>query len=368
MPAAAGTQRSHRVTANRPAAQVTRNLFRGLVAIGRDFDIEPDLAERFTVSDDGRSYRFTLRRDARWSDGAPVTADDFAFTFAQMAEDEVATAFWLDGVSASALDERTLEIRLREPRNHFLYLLGQPSALRLAAARLRARRDRRGTAAIPLVGNGPFVLTEPRREPRRAGGRPDLARGARKRRRGGDRARSLTGGSRRPLARRRIRRPRRRARRAAPSPTTRRSCSARPGCSRGISASTRGGRRSTTPASAVPSRTRSTGTRGGGAACEAPRPPRAGCFRRRCPATRTASLRHSTRTVPAPSSARRATPTDVPSARSCWHVSRLWEDAASDVAAQLEAVGVRVRLLAATSDPDLDAAIDEKRAHAYIWA
>ena len=52
------------------------------------FEIEPDLAERFTVSDDGRSYRFTLRPDARWSDGAPVTADDFAFTFAQMAEDE----------------------------------------------------------------------------------------------------------------------------------------------------------------------------------------------------------------------------------------------------------------------------------------
>jgi oligopeptide transport system substrate-binding protein len=75
-----------------PAFEVTRNLFRGLVAIGRDFDLEPDLAERFTVSDDGRSYRFTLRPDALWSDGAPVTADDFAFTFAQMAEDDVATA------------------------------------------------------------------------------------------------------------------------------------------------------------------------------------------------------------------------------------------------------------------------------------
>ena len=72
-----------------PASQVTSNLFRGLVAIGRDFEIEPDLAEHFAVSDDGRSYRFTLRRDAHWSDGAPVTAHDFAFTFAQMAEDGV---------------------------------------------------------------------------------------------------------------------------------------------------------------------------------------------------------------------------------------------------------------------------------------
>ena len=79
----------HRVTATAISrCEVTRNLFRGLVAIGRDLDIEPDLAERFTVSDDGRSYRFALRPDARWSDGTPVTADDFEFTFAQMVDDE----------------------------------------------------------------------------------------------------------------------------------------------------------------------------------------------------------------------------------------------------------------------------------------
>jgi ABC-type transport system substrate-binding protein len=44
----------------------------------------------------------------------------------------------------------------------------------------------------------------------------------------------------------------------------------------------------------------------------------------------------------------------------------LWEDAASDVAAQLEAAGVRVRLLTAGSDPDLDAAVT-RQAHAFIW-
>jgi oligopeptide transport system substrate-binding protein len=87
----------------------------------------------------------------------PVTADDFAFTFARMAEDEVATAFWLDGVSASALDGRTLEIRLREPRNHFLYLLGHPFFF----AWPRHAYESEGPAwhrVDPLVGNGPFVL------------------------------------------------------------------------------------------------------------------------------------------------------------------------------------------------------------------
>ena len=141
-----------------PAIEVTANLFRGLVAIGHDFNVTPDLAERFTVSDDGRSYRFTLRRDALWSDGAPVTADDFAFTYAQMAKDDVACASWLDGVSTSVADERTLEICLREPRNYFLYCLALPAFFPWP----RHVYERDGLdwhRAAPLVGNGPFVLT-----------------------------------------------------------------------------------------------------------------------------------------------------------------------------------------------------------------
>lgn len=141
-----------------PGLEVTANLFRGLVAIGREFDIQLDLAESFTVSDDGRSYRFTLRSDAYWSDGAPVTADDFEFTFAQMAEDEVESAFWLDGMSASALDERTLEIQLREPRNHFLYQLAQP-LLFAWPQHVYEQRGRDWHRDDPFVGNGPFVLT-----------------------------------------------------------------------------------------------------------------------------------------------------------------------------------------------------------------
>jgi ABC-type transport system substrate-binding protein/class 3 adenylate cyclase len=137
---------------------VTRNLFRGLVAIGPDLDIETDLAERFTVSEDGRTYRFTLRRDARWSDGAPVMAEDFAFTFGQMAEDEVESSPWLDGVSSTAVDDRTLAIQLDEPRNHFLYLLGQP-ALFAWPRHVYERRGRDWYRDVPLVGNGPFVLT-----------------------------------------------------------------------------------------------------------------------------------------------------------------------------------------------------------------
>jgi ABC-type transport system substrate-binding protein/class 3 adenylate cyclase len=134
------------------------NLFRGLVAVGRDFDIRPDLAEQFTISDDGLTYRFTLRSDARWSDGTRVTADDFAFTFARIAGSEACSAPWLAGVTPSALDDRTLQIELEEPRNHLLYQLGDPSLF----AWPRHVVEQRGPEwhkDVPLVGSGPFVLT-----------------------------------------------------------------------------------------------------------------------------------------------------------------------------------------------------------------
>jgi ABC-type transport system substrate-binding protein len=141
-----------------PAIEVTSNLFRGLVAIGQDYNLIPDLAERFSVAEDGRSYRFTLRPDALWSDGAPVSADDFAFTYAQMVEDDVPCAFWLDGMSASVAGERTLEIRLREPRNYFLYCLALPAFFPWPR-HVYEREGRDWHRADPLVGNGPFVLT-----------------------------------------------------------------------------------------------------------------------------------------------------------------------------------------------------------------
>ena len=139
-----------------PRGEITRNLFRGLVALGRDYDIEPDLAERFIVSEDGRSYRFTLRADASWSDGAPVRADDFAFTYAQMAEDG-GHRLMAGRSEREAIDELTLEIRLREPRNHFLYVLGQPP-LFAWPRHVYEREGHDWHCAVPLVGNGPFVL------------------------------------------------------------------------------------------------------------------------------------------------------------------------------------------------------------------
>ena len=139
---------------------LARHLYRGLVAIGRELELVPDLADRFSVSNDGRTYRFHIRPDARWSDGVRVSADDFAFTWSRMREDEVQTAFYLDDVAAAeAVDAQTLEIRLHEPRNYFLHLLAHPP-LYAWPRHVYERLGPRWFESAPLVGNGPFVLVE----------------------------------------------------------------------------------------------------------------------------------------------------------------------------------------------------------------
>jgi peptide/nickel transport system substrate-binding protein len=75
-----------------------------------------------------------------------------------MREEEADTAFLLEVVeSAAALDEATLELRLREPRNYFLHLVAQPPFF--AWPRHLEEQGTGWRDAMPRVGNGPFVLT-----------------------------------------------------------------------------------------------------------------------------------------------------------------------------------------------------------------
>ncbi len=64
--------------------RVGRSLFEGLVKndiFSREYNILPGVAERWEVSPDGRTYTFHLRREARWSNGEPVTAPDFVYSW-----------------------------------------------------------------------------------------------------------------------------------------------------------------------------------------------------------------------------------------------------------------------------------------------
>jgi ABC-type transport system substrate-binding protein/class 3 adenylate cyclase len=142
------------------SALVIEQLFRGLLRVDHDLNVVPELAQNMNVSADGLTYLFMLREGLCWSDGHPLTAGDFVFGWRRMREEEHVTAFLLDDiVSAEALDDWTLEVHLREPRNYFPYVL----ASHWSYPWPRHRADELGAGwrrPESLVGNGPFVLEE----------------------------------------------------------------------------------------------------------------------------------------------------------------------------------------------------------------
>ena len=101
---------------NSPIVQST------LVRYTSALDFAPDLAQEWTLSPDGLTWTFVLRKDAYFTDGEPVTAEDAAFTLrtAKAAQGSVDLSYMEE---ARALDAHTLQVRLSRPTSIFLNTL-----------------------------------------------------------------------------------------------------------------------------------------------------------------------------------------------------------------------------------------------------
>jgi len=162
---------------------VISSLFEGLVTEDPvDLHPVPGVAERWDLSPDGLTYTFHLRGDARWSDGRPVTAQDFVAAWRRiltpsLAAENAGLLYVLQGaeafhkgitkdfaqVGATALDARTLQVTLEHPTGYFLSLLTHTAWLPVPVetiARYGSAFDRGNAWARPgrLVGNGAFTL------------------------------------------------------------------------------------------------------------------------------------------------------------------------------------------------------------------
>ena len=103
-----------------PEQQVLQYVSRNLLDFDSRMRLVPGLAESFAVSPDGRSYTFTIRPDAVWEDGSPVTAADAVFTIGRIVDPAVPSPVFksvfdrLESVEATGTD-RTFVARFREP-------------------------------------------------------------------------------------------------------------------------------------------------------------------------------------------------------------------------------------------------------------
>jgi oligopeptide transport system substrate-binding protein len=158
-------------------SNVLRDLYEGLVEEATNGDPAPGAAESWTVSDDGKTYVFVLRRNARWSNGDPVTAHDFVYGFRRGVDPKTLSPYSFiyspivnaDAIGAGrlppeqlgvrALDDYTLEIHLANPTPYFLGLLSHSTTYPVHRASLE-KYGSKFTRPGHLVGNGAFRLEE----------------------------------------------------------------------------------------------------------------------------------------------------------------------------------------------------------------
>lgn len=144
------------------AADVLRDIGEGLIAYSATGELAPGVAESWDVSDDGLTYTFHLRNDAKWSNGDAVVAEQFVFSVNRLIDPETA-AFYAqllgDVTGLEAIDDVTLVVTLARPTPYLLSLLTHPATFPMHPASLAEHGDnfaRPGT----LLSNGAYVLAE----------------------------------------------------------------------------------------------------------------------------------------------------------------------------------------------------------------
>ena len=160
-----------------PGSNIGRDLFEGLMTEAPDGTVIGGAAESWEVSGDGKTYRFSLRPEARWSNGDPVTADDFVYSLRRSldpatlsrytfilnpivnAEAVAAGRLPTSEVGVRALDTYTLEIQLENATPYFLGLLTNSASYPVHPPSVEAHGDQYGRPGN-LVSNGAYQLDE----------------------------------------------------------------------------------------------------------------------------------------------------------------------------------------------------------------
>lgn len=158
-------------------------LFLGLTNINNETEeVEPELAENWTVSDDGLVWTFNLRQDAVWSDGTPITANDFVYSAKRAVMPETASPYAyvlysiknaaainqtaiptdtydIDSLGVRAVDEHTVEFTLEAPASYFESISSLWTLRPVPSWAIEEYGDA-WTDPANIVVNGPYLITE----------------------------------------------------------------------------------------------------------------------------------------------------------------------------------------------------------------
>ena len=153
----------------------------GLMQMDADGQAVYAIAESVDVSDDGLTYTFHLRDDANWSNGEAVTAADFVFAWQRAVDPEIASEYSymlsdigqivnaqdiIDGtkdkseLGVTAVDDKTLEVKLNVPVSYFLSLMYFPTFYPINQSFFESCADTFATSPETTLSNGAFILDD----------------------------------------------------------------------------------------------------------------------------------------------------------------------------------------------------------------
>lgn len=159
---------------------VLGNVMDSLIEVDGDNKIVPRLAESWTVSEDGLKYTFNLRKDALWSNGTPVTANDFVFSWRRQADPKTGSTYQFivetagiknagaigkgeldpSELGVKAIDDYTLEVELAIPVPYFVRLMSFGSFIPINEAFYKEHEETYGTTKDDVLYSGPYTLTK----------------------------------------------------------------------------------------------------------------------------------------------------------------------------------------------------------------
>ncbi len=144
--------------------------FEGLMTLDKDGVPKEGQAASYKISDDKLTYTFTLKDGLKWSDGKPLTAEDFVYSWNRAIAKETAADYaymfevikgYEDGkLEVKALDAKTLEVKLIAVTPYFLELCAFPVYFPVQKATVEAKGEAWATAAESYISNGPYTLKE----------------------------------------------------------------------------------------------------------------------------------------------------------------------------------------------------------------
>lgn len=144
--------------------------FEGLMTLDENGVPVYGQAESHTVSDDGLTYTFKLREGLKWSDGKPLTAKDFVYSWNRAISPETAAdyAYMFESIegydegelNVTAPDDRTLVVKLVAVTPYFLELCAFPAFFPVREDIIEANPDKWTLDPKTYIGNGPYMLQE----------------------------------------------------------------------------------------------------------------------------------------------------------------------------------------------------------------